>query len=579
MKHHIERLMQQALKQLQEVDELPAIPAFIEIEKTKNKQHGDLTSNIAMILAKVGQKTAKEMAEQIVSLMPASPIIEKVIAVNGYINFFISLTALKEVVPTILNQKDAYGRCKIGRGKRILIEFLSANPTGPLHVGHGRHIAFGIAMANLLDAVGFKSYREYYINDSGRQMDILAISIWLRYLQLCDKKIAFPSYAYQGDYLVNIATIIFEQHQHVFCPTSDCLSGILAIDNDEEHALDQLILQMKHCLNDQYLVFFNIGLEHILADIRDDLNGFGVQFDNWFSERQFAALGMVNSTIELLKERGHVYLSEGALWLRSTAFGDEKDRVLIRSNGQPTYCAHDIAYHLNKFDRGFDIVVDVLGSDHHGYIPRIRAALEASGVDPERLIHLLVQFVTLHRGSQPLPMSMRKGHFVSLRDLRSEVGNDATRFFYLMRRNEQHMDFDLALAASQSQENPLYYVQYAFVRICSVFKQLEKQNLIYDEPMGLASLDLLTSKKEHQLLNTLSLYPDMIMTAALRYQPHFVTLYLRDLAADFHAYYNSQHFIVEDAGLRNARLALISAVKQTLLNGFNLLSIHLSESM
>lgn len=584
MKYHIERLMQVALKQLQETGELPAIPAFIEIDTTKDKQYGDFASNIALILAKLAQKKPCDIAKRIIQMLPPSSYLQKVeIAGPGFINFFLSLQALNEVVVKIITEKEAFGRCKMGRGKRILLEFLSANPTGPLHVGHGRHAVFGAVLSNLLDAVGFKTYREYYINDVGHQVDILIISIWLRYLALCGEKINFPRNAYQGDYVIGIARAIYEQHRLHFHEDIQPIFADLPIEGveDEESDLymDKLIARVKTKLGDKYQAVFNLGLENILADIREDLAEFHIHFDNWFSERQFIATDAVDKLLETLKESAHVYEKDGALWFRATDFNDEKDRVLVRSNGERTYFANDIAYHLYKFDRGFDIAIDVFGSDHHGYVQRMKGAVEAAGIDSERLIQLLVQFVTLYRGGEQIHMSTRGGHFVTLRELREEVGNDAARFFYIMRRNEQHMDFDLDLAKAQSNDNPIYYVQYAYARICSVFKQLEERHIEYSEANGLSHLDLLVEPQERELLNTLLRYPDMIISAALQYEPHLLTHYLRDLAADFHAYYNSHQFLVDDVALRDARLALITATRQTLLNGFNLLGITAPESM
>lgn len=584
MKQQIESLLQQAVKQLQEAGELPAIPAFIQVEPTKDKSHGDFASNIALVLAKPAQKKPREIAERILQVLPSSPHLEKVeIAGPGFINFFLSPQALNDIVARILAEKENFGRNKMGRGKRILLEFVSSNPTGPLHVGHGRHAAYGGVVANLLDAVGFKAYREYYVNDAGRQMDILAVSIWLRYLAHCDETIQFPANGYRGDYVVSIAQAIYDQHgKHFYVPAQKVFEN-LPLDEpqggDKELYIDAVVVRAKQLLDGKYDAIFDLGLQNILADIREDLVEFGIVYDNWFSERQFVSTGVVDRLLKQFEENGHVYEQEGALWFRSTDFGDEKDRVLVRSNGQRTYFANDIVYHLNKFERGFDIAIDILGADHHGYFPRMRAAVEASGINPERLAHLLVQFVSLYRGKEQVAMSTRGGNFVTLRELRKEVGNDAARFFYVMRRCEQPVDFDLDLAKSQSNENPVYYVQYAYARICSVFKQLAERDLKYDEANGVSNLALLTEEHERQLLNTLSRYPDMIINAALHYEAYQLTNYLRDLATDFHAYYNSNQFLVEDKALRDARLALISATQQTLLNGFNLLGITAPESM
>lgn len=584
MKQHIESLIQIAVKQLQEAGELPAIPAFIQVDATKDKQHGDFATNIAMILAKPAQKKPRDIAERIMQTLSDSPYIQKVeIAGPGFINFFLSPQALTDVVARIIAEKESFGRNKMGRGKRILVEFLSSNPTGPLHVGHGRHAAFGAVVSNLLDAVGFKAYREYYVNDAGRQMDIVTASVWARYLVLSGESIPFPANGYQGDYILAIARSVHDLHGKNFVVSAEELLKGLPADapdgGDKEIYIDAFIERAKQLLGDKYLAIYDLSLQNILADMREDLAEFGVHYDNWFSERQFIATGAVQHALEKLKESGHTYMRDDALWFRSTDFGDEKDRVLVRSNGQYTYFAPDIAYHLSKFERGFDIAIDIFGSDHHGYLPRMKAAIQASSINPERLIVLLVQFVTLYRGQEQVPMSTRSGSFVTLRELREEVGNDAARFFYVMRKCEQHMDFDLELAKSQSNENPVYYVQYAYARICSVFKQLAERQETFNEANGLAHLDLLTQPHERQLLNTLSRYPDMIVSAALNYEPFLLTNYLRDLAGDFHSYYNSHQFLVEDADLRDARLALITATRQTLLNGFNLLGISSPESM
>jgi len=573
-----------AVKQLQESGELPAIPAFFQVDATRDKKHGDFAANVAMILAKPAQKKPRDIAEHIIQFLPASPYVQKVeVAGPGFINFFLSPQALTDVVARILAEKADYGRSKMGRSKRVLIEFLSSNPTGPLHVGHGRHAAFGAVVANLLDAVGFYVYREYYVNDAGRQMDILAVSVWLRYLAACGEAITFPANGYRGDYVVGIAQSVHSLHGSHFQVPAQAVFENLPPDEpqggDKEIYIDAIVERAKQLLGDKYTAIYDLGLSNIVADMREDLAEFGVHYDNWFSERDFVASDAVDNFLQRLQASGHVYERDGALWFRSTDFDDSKDRVLVRSNGVRTYFANDAAYHLNKFERGFDIAIDIFGADHHGYVPRMKAAMEASGINPERLIHLIVQFVTLYRGREQVQMSTRGGNFVTLRELRNEVGNDAARFFYVMRKSEQHMDFDLELAKAQSTENPVYYVQYAYARICSVFKQLAERNLRYDEANGLAHLDLLKEPHERELLNTLSRYPDMIIQAALNYEPHQVTHYLRDLATDFHSYYNSHQFLVEDAALRDARLALISAARQTLLNGFNLLGISAPESM
>lgn len=578
MKPNIEHLIQAALSKLQSSGILPVVPTTIQIEAAKDKQHGDFASNIALMLAKPAQKNPREVADLIVAALPSSPHISKVeIAGPGFINFFLSSDALYDIIPKIIAQKHEFGRSKIGRAKRVLVEFVSANPNGPLHIGHGRHGAYGSVVSNLLDAVGFVTYREYYLNDAGRQMDILTVSVYLRYLGLCGENITFPANAYRGDYVIEIARDLKDKRGTAFQVPTQQLFEALPQDEpqggDKDIYIDALIVRAKQMLGANYLVVFDAALEGIVKDISEDLAEFGVHFDNWFSERAMVATNAVDKLLETLRKSGHTYEHEGALWFRSTDFGDEKDRVLVRSNGARTYFANDAAYHLNKFERGFDIALDIFGSDHHGYLARMKAVVAASGIDPERLIYLLGQFVTLFRNGEQLQMSTRSGEFVTLRELRNEVGNDAARFFYVMRKYDNHIDFDLDLAKSKSNENPVYYVQYAHARICSVFSQLTERKLIHNETNGLAHLNLLTMEHERDLFTLLSRYPDIITNAAIGYEPHLLTNYLRDLAAGFHAYYNSQQFIVDDKNLRDARLALVVAVRQVLVNGFNLLGI------
>ncbi len=584
MKQQIETLIKSALHQLQASGDLPDVNTIVQVEATKDKQHGDFASNIAMLLAKQAQKKPRDIAENIIRHLPVSTYIKKTeVAGPGFINFFLTSDAMTGVIAKILAEKENYGRCKIGREKRVLVEFLSANPNGPLHVGHGRGAAFGDIVANLLDAVGFKTYREYYVNDAGRQMDILTASIWLRYLALCGEPIIFPVNAYRGEYVIDIAKVLFDKYQKQFQVDAKKVYADLPADEteggDKEIYIDAMIARARQFLGKDYETVFNVGLESVRADLQNDLAEFGVQYDNWFSEKQFTSTDVVDKLLEKLTQGGHVYEKEGALWFRSTDFKDEKDRVLVRSNGTRTYFANDVAYHLSKYDRGFDIAVDIFGADHHGYVPRMKAAVAASDINPERLQHMLLQFVTLYRNGQQVQMSTRSGTFVTLRELREEVGNDSARFFYVMRRAEQHIDFDLDLAKSQSNENPVYYVQYAYARICSVMKQMTERKINFVPEQALSHVNLLAEPEEQQLLATLSRYPEVVINAAINYEPHQLTNYLRELAADFHAYYNGHQFLVENNDLRNARLALMMATQQTLLNGFHLLGISAPDSM
>ena len=580
MKQHIDVLLQAALKQLQISGEVPENAALAQVEATKDNHHGDFATNIAMVLAHQMQKTPREIAERIIEKLPSSPYLQKAEMVDpGFINFFLTVDALTSVVKKVLAEKETYGKCKIGRDKRVIVEFLSATPIGPLHVGHGRIAAYGAVISRLLDTVGFRVYKEYYVNDIGRQIDILTVSIWLRYLALCGEEIVFPTNAYHGDYVMRIAKSIHDLHgDHFKIPAQQIYENLPVSDNQDAY-LDEIIERTKKSLADNYNIIFNFVLYHVLADIREDLAEFGVHYDNWFSERQFASTAAVDKMLQKLKDSNHVYEQDHALWFRSTDFSDDRNRMLVSEHGQPTFFANDVAYHLSKFERGFDLAIDIFGADYHGYIVCMKAAMQACEINPERLQQLLLQFVTLYRDGAPVQMSTRGSAVLTLRELREEIGNDAARFFYVMRKHEQHVDFDLDLAKAKSDENPVYYVQYAYARICGVFRQLTEKNMSFDEATGLAHVALLTQPQERRLLNTISHYPDMIINAALQYEPHQLTNYVRELAADFHAYYDSHQFIVEDEALRNARLALIAATRQTLLNGFNLIGVGALENM
>jgi arginyl-tRNA synthetase len=585
MKSDIETLIYSALEQLRSQDVLSIDLPAIQIDATKDKQHGDFACNIALLLAKPLQRKPRDVAEMIIHALPISPYIKRVeVAGPGFINFFLAPQIFYRVVPEILSAGNRYGCADIGAGKKVLVEFVSSNPTGPLHVGHGRHAAYGAVVSDLLETVGYTVHREYYVNDAGRQMDILAASVWLRYLELCGEKFVFPANAYKGQYLIDSARHLQKIYNNTLCVTSSVVFEDLPKDEpeggDKEIYIDAIIVRTQKLVGEEvYKKIFNLTLEMILNDIRNDLSEFGVYFQEWFSEREFVQSNVVDLMIQRMKKSGRVYEHDNALWFRSTEFGDEKDRVLQRSNGQRTYFANDLAYHINKFERGFDYAIDMFGSDHHGYVPRMKAGLQANGIPPDKLTYLLVQFVMLYRSGQPVQMSTRSGSFVTLRELREEVGNDAARFFYVMRRCEQHMDFDLDLAKSQSNENPVYYIQYAYARICSVLRQLHEKQMVYDQESGLKNLSLLLESHELQLLGTLARYREMIRSAAKQHEPHQLTHYLRDLANDFHSYYNSHQFLVEDANLRNARLTLVSATRQILANGLKLLGVSTPETM
>lgn len=585
MKQHIEQLIQVSLDSLRQAGDFAIEAPRIQVDNVKDKQHGDFACNIAMILAKPLQQKPRDLAEKIVNALPSSSKIEKVeIAGPGFINFFLKPDAMASIVADILQAGKSFGKATIGKNQRVLVEFVSSNPTGPLHVGHGRHAAVGATVSNLLETIGYEVHREYYVNDAGRQMDILAVSVFLRYLELCGEKFPFPANAYKGTYVMDIALILKEKHGNAFAVKREDLFHDLPSDEpeggDKEIYIDALIARAKALLGEEkFTAVFDLSLNMIVADIRDDLEEFGVEYQRWFSERELTRSDVVDRMIERMRETDHIYEREGALWFRATDFDDEKDRVIQRANGQRTYFANDLAYHINKFERGFDQAIDILGSDHHGYFPRVRAGLKACGLDENKLKVYLLQFVTLFRSGQQAQMSTRSGSFVTLRELREEVGNDAARYFYIMRRAEQHIDFDLDLAKSQSNDNPVYYVQYAHARICSVFRQLLEKSLPYHQHEGLAHLSLLVEPHEVALLGTLSRYKDTIVTAAMHCEPHQLTNYLRDLATDFHSYYNSHQFLVEDANLRMARLALIEATRQVLANGLQLIGVSTPESM
>ena len=464
LRSHLSALFEEAIRKVAPA----ALAPGIVLEKPRLAEHGDYACNVALQLAKQLKRAPREIADRLVAALPASPHLERAeVAGAGFINLFLKRSFKQQIVNRILEAGEGYGRGLLGQRKKVLVEFVSANPTGPLHVGHGRGAAYGASLANVLTAAEFDVTREFYVNDSGRQMDILALSTWLRYLELCNQAVPFPANAYQGQYVRSMASAIHTAHGARFRRDAGVFTAALA-ETDEEARLDALIDLAKRGLGADYDTIHGFVLKEQLVDCRSDLAEFGVTFDDWFSERSLYESGRVERALQRLEERGHVYEKDGARWFRSTHYGDEKDRVVRRENGQYTYFASDIAYHLDKFERGFDIAINVWGADHHGYIARVKGALAALGLDPERLTIALVQFAVLYRGGQRVPMSTRSGEFVTLRELRSEVGNDAARFFYVLRKADQHLDFDLDLAKSQSNENPVYYVQYAHARVCSV---------------------------------------------------------------------------------------------------------------
>lgn len=585
MKQQIAQLLEGALQTLKAQDIIPAdIAPNIQVENTRDKAHGDFATNLAMMLAKPAKSNPRALAQLLCDALPESNVIDKTeIAGPGFINFFVNDSAIYSVIGDVLEAGSEFGRQSVDTANRVQVEFVSANPTGPLHVGHGRGAAYGATLADLLQAAGVNVEREYYVNDAGRQMNILAASIWLRYLENRGATLVFPANGYQGEYIKDIADGVASRCGDSLVRTIDEVFADIPADEpsggDKELHIDALIERAQTLLGADYMQVFNAGLESILADIREDLGEFGVEYQCWFSERSLTSSGDVDQALERLQQSGHLYEKEGNIWFRSTDYGDDKDRVVKRANGQTTYFASDIAYHMNKFERGFDKVINVWGADHHGYITRVKAAISALGYDPERLVVKLVQFAILYRGDERVQMSTRSGSFVTLRELRDEVGNDACRFFYVTRKADQHMDFDLDLAKSESKDNPVYYIQYAHARVCSVLRKLESEGMSWDRSAGLAALERLDTEAERDLVTALGKYPETLQNSAHNFEPHVLANYLRDLASDFHTYYNGHKMLIDDAQLRNARITLSVAVRQVLANGLQLLGVSAPEQM
>ena len=549
----------------------------LQITRTRDRMHGDFTCNIAMQLAKKLKKDPRELANLLVQHLPATDVLEDVqVAGAGFINFFLTQKSRVSVINDILQAGKCYGYSEIGANKKILLEFVSANPTGPLHVGHGRGAVYGSVLANLLRSIGYQVTQEYYINDVGRQMDILMLSIWCRYLEQFAHKFEFPENLYQGDYIKNIAAQLLQDRQkEFFCQQS--LPQAITTDNAETY-IDKLISFAKSTLgNDSCQTIIDFGLKHILSGIKQDLTQFGVIFDRWKHEKSLLQSGLIDQCISKLQAAGFLYEKDGALWLRTTEFGDDKDRVVVRESGQKTYFASDIAYHFEKFSHQYHKIINIWGADHHGYIARIKAALTALGNTPDHLEVLLVQFANLYRGTIKLPMSTRSGQFITLQALQNEVGTDAARFFFIMRKNDQCLDFDLELAKSKSNKNPIFYIQYAHARICSVLSQ-SNVDATYKK-RTCVDMSLLTEQHEERLILALSRYPEVVLAAATEYAPHNIAYYLEEIASAFHSYYNACPFLVDVEELRNARLNLIDASRQVIANGLGILGVSALEKM
>ena len=580
MKDQLSNLFSQAIDALREQQIVPSDhEVTIGFDRTRQKEHGDFACNIAMMLAKPARMNPRKLAEMIVEAIPSDDLIAKIeIAGPGFINVFLNDEAHLSVLGTVLQTTDKYGLAEPNSKQKILVEFVSANPTGPLHVGHGRGAAYGDALARVLAAAGNQVEKEYYVNDAGRQMDILAVSVWIRYLQANNATVDLPLNGYQGQYVMDLANELASTHGTEYLISDGSIEqareGL-----EDEPALDATIALAKSELGQAgFKVFFDAALNSILGDIKHDLEEFGVKYDTWYSERSLFDTGKIDRAMDVLKASGDVYEKGGAWWFRSTAYGDEKDRVVIRDNGQPTYFASDIAYHHDKIERGFDLTIDVWGSDHHGYIPRVKAALQALGLDQDKLKVLLVQFAVLYRSGEKVGMSTRSGEFVTLRELREDIGSDAARFFYAMRKSEQHMDFDLDLAKAQNNENPMYYVQYAHARICRLFEKANEAN-INTTNLDSADFSQLGNGQEVVLLTTLQRFPEVVEKAASQFEPHQITYYLKDLATAYHSYYNSNKVLEAQSDRRLAMLALSEGTRQVINNGLTILGVGAPSSM
>ncbi len=590
MKHDIKRLIAAALDRVApSLGGIVMDPDWLTLERTRDPSHGDFACNIAMRLARPARRKPRELAEAIVAALPDSPLLTRAeVAGAGFINLFVADDVYVRELARAVELGERYGRSTAGGGRKVNLEFVSANPTGPMHVGHGRQAAYGAALGNLLEAAGYSVHREYYINDAGRQMDILAVSVWLRYLELGGERFEFPHNAYRGDYIRPVAASLrAREGEALQRAAAEVFSGLPpdAPAGDQDSYIDAVIARARELLGEAaFERVLQHGLDAMMAEIRDDLDGFGVRFDTFTSEREFNRSGAIDRAIERLRIQGHVYEKDGAQWFRATEFGDDEDRVVVRDNGVKTYFASDIAYHLDKRLRGFEILIDVLGADHHGYVARVRGGLAAMGEPADCLEVRLIQLVSLLRGGVKLQMGKREATFVTLRQLREEVGNDACRLFYLMRSNDQPLDFDLELAKSRSNENPVFYMQYAHARVASVMKELRARDLPYDDATGRAAAladggALLGSAAARSLLVAISRYPEVIEHAAAQRAPHILAHYLRDLANEVHSFYAAERVLVPEQSARAARVFLLRGAQQVIRNGLAILGASAPESM
>jgi arginyl-tRNA synthetase len=552
VRDQLTKLIQEASLEIQESFSENRIEFPIVFTVPKNETYGDYATNLAMTMAKVLKQSPLKIAESLAGQIPTGlSWLEKIEVVKpGFINFFVKDKALQDNLSFIIDQKEAFGQSGWGKGKKVQIEFVSANPTGPLHIGHGRGAALGGVLTNLLKATGHEVATEYYLNDLGTQMENLGRSIQARFRELRGEEGLFPENGYKGEYIKEIAAEILK-------------------DNADRSA-DESTLDLSF--------FSRYGRETILKDIQKDLEDFGIRFDDWFSEESLVRQGLVEDLIRVMKGKGLFYQADGALWFKSSAFGDEKDRVVVRANGALTYFASDMAYHLQKFNRGYDRLIDIWGADHHGYVPRLKAALQSLDFDSKALTVILVQLVTLIREGKPVAMSTRAGEFVTLREVLDEVGRDAARFIFLTRRSDSPLDFDLDLAKKQSNENPVYYVQYAHARVCSILDKARSQGFIIED-LEPKTVQRLTLPEERKLCKHLMEYPEEVHQAAAKLEPHRIPFYLGELAAQFHHYYNHHRIIQEDRELSQARLILSLAIGTVIKNALNLLGVSAPQKM
>jgi len=570
VKDIIKKLIKESLQEIDKKNNFSS--EDIEVNSCKDKKFGDFSSNIAMKYANTYKKNPRELAEDIINKIKENDNIAKIeIAGPGFINFFISRNKKSEIIEKILEERNNFGKNSSGIKSSVLVEFVSANPTGPLHVGHGRGAAFGDCLSNILSENGFNVTKEYYVNDAGKQIDILTISVLQRYHELINSNEEF-SYddLYKGDYIWDIAAEIHRNHNSFFF-----IKNLKELNNLSQ---DEYIACIKKKLtNKKFDEMKKIAVEYILKDIKQSLNMAGIKYNSWFLESSLLESENLKLILDYLSQNNYTYAQDNALWFKSQDLGDEKDRVLVKENKDHTYLSTDIAYHKNKIERNFDKVINIWGADHHGYISRIQGAFQIFSKGKSELIVLLVQFANLYRGKEKIAMSTRSGEFITLNELIKEVGKDATRFFYLTRKSDQHMDFDIELAKSNNSNNPVYYIQYAHARICSIFRILDDNDSKFN--FDKHKLNLLNKDEELNIMKKLSSYPDIIINSAKKFEPHLLTNYMKELAQEVHSYYNKYQVLVDDKDLRNARLSLMQATKHVFENSGRIVGITMPEKM